>query len=121
MLTPSRNVQVHLAVQPVDFRKAIDGLCGLVRNHLEGDPLSGHVFVFHNRTRTALKLLFWDQGGYVLVHKRLARGRFRIPPATGSKVRLTNAELAALLEGIDLSRARRLPRWNPPETGVKAV
>ena len=121
MLTPSRNVQVHLALEPVDFRNAIDGLCGLVRNRLASDPLVGHVWVFHNRTRSALKLLFWDQGGYVLVHKRLARGRFRVPKGTGDRVRLSNAELVALLEGIDLSKARRLPRWNPPETGVKAL
>lgn len=121
MLTPSRNVQVHLAVEPVDFRNAIDGLCGLVRNRFAGDPLAGHVWVFHNRTRTALKLLFWDQGGYVLLHKRLAKGRFRVPPAEGDRVRLSNAELAALLEGIDLSQARRLPRWNPPEAKVKGV
>ena len=121
MLNPTRNVQVHLAVQAVDFRNAIDGLCGVVRNRLAGDPLSGHVWVFHNRTRTALKLLFWDQGGYVLVHKRLAKGRFRVPEATGDRVRLTNAELVALLEGIDLSRARRLPRWNPPEIAVKSM
>lgn len=121
MLTPSRNVQVHLAVEPVDFRNAIDGLCGIVRNRFDGDPLGGHVWVFHNRARTALKLLFWDQGGYVLVHKRLARGRFRVPAAEGERLRLTNAELAALLEGIDLARARRLPRWNPPETSVNGV
>lgn len=121
MLTPTRNVQVHLAVEPVDFRNAIDGLCGLVRNRFDGDPLAGHVWVFHNRARTALKLLFWDQGGYVLVHKRLAKGRFRVPQGTGDRVRLTHAELGALLEGIDLSRARRLPRWNPSETAVKSL
>jgi transposase len=121
VLTPSRNVQVHLAVEPVDFRNAIDGLCGMIRNRLDGDPLAGHVWVFHNRKRTALKLIFWDQGGYVLVHKRLAKGRFRVPQVTGARLRLTHAELIALLEGIDLSRARRLPRWNPPETGVKAL
>lgn len=117
MLIP-RPVRVHLAVEPVDFRNAIDGLAGLVQSRLGENPLCGHVFVFHNRARTALKLLFWDHGGFVLVHKRLERGRFRIPSGDGVSVRMTPAELAALLEGIDVRGARRLPRWNPPETLV---
>jgi transposase len=90
------------------------GLCGIVRNHLEGDPLE-NVWVFHNKRRTDLKILWFDQGGFVLAHKKLARGRFRLPAAEGRQVRMTAAELAALLEGIDLSGCRRLPRWNPPE------
>lgn len=93
----------------------------MIRNRFGGDPLAGHVWVFHNQTRTALKLIFWDQGGYVLLHKRLAKGRFRVPEAKGDRVRLTHAELVALLEGIDLARARRLPRWNPPATSVRAL
>lgn len=112
---------MHLATAPVDFRNAIDGLCGLVRNQFDGDPLAGHVWVFHNRSRTALKLLFWDQGGYVLVHKRLSKGRFRVPTSTADRLRMSHAELMALLEGIDLARARRLPRWNPPETPVNTT
>ena len=109
----SPGVRVHLAVEPVDLRKSIDGLEALVRLKLASDPLSGHVFVFHNRSKTSVKLLFWDTGGYVLVYKRLERGRFRMPAGEGERVLMTHAELAALLEGIDLSRARRLPRWNP--------
>jgi transposase len=109
----SPGVRVHLAVEPIDFRNSIDGLEAAVRARLEDNPLSGQVFVFHNRTRTALKLLFWDHGGFVLVYKRLERGRFRLPATSGVKVPLSHAELAALLEGIDLSRAKRLIRWNP--------
>ena len=113
MLNPV-GCRIHLAVQPVDFRNSIDGLCGVVRRVLEADPLSGHVWVFHNKARTALKLLFFDHGGFVLVYKRLERGRFRLPPSTeGKQLRMTPAELSALLEGIDLTRARRLPRWSP--------
>jgi transposase len=106
--------RIHLALQPVDFRKSIDGLCGVVRGVLEDDPVSGHVWVFHNRKRTALKLLFFDHGGFVMVYKRLERGRFRLPQeAEGKELRMSPAELSALLEGIDLSRARRLKRWRP--------
>ena len=114
MLNPV-GVRIHIAREHVDFRKSIDGLSGVVRTILQADPLSGHVFVFHNRRRTALKLLYWNQGGYCLLYKRLARGRFRVPtldPGAHSAA-MTPAELASLMEGIDLSRARRLKRWNP--------
>lgn len=112
MLTIPHGVRIHLATSPVDFRKGHDGLGGVVRQ-LEGDPLK-HVWVFHNRRRTALKLLWFEHGGYVLAHKKLARGQFVLPAVDGEgKTVMTPAELAALLEGIDLSRCRRLPRWNP--------
>lgn len=113
MLTLAPRIQVHLATEPVNFHRSHAGLCGVVREHLGEEPLSG-VWVFFNRSRTDLKILWFEHGGFVVAHKKLAQGRFRIPPVTGREVRLTGAELAALLEGIDLSRARRLPRWNPP-------
>lgn len=112
MLTLPSSVRIHLASQAVDFRKGHQGLCGVVRNELQGDPVH-HVWVFYNARRTDLKVLWFEHGGYVLAHKKLARGRFRVPEAEGQVVRMTAAELAAVLEGIDLSRCRRLPRWNP--------
>lgn len=115
MLTFPGFVRIHLAARPVDFRKGHHGLCGVVRNQLEGDPLH-HVWVFYNARRTDLKVLWFDHGGFILAHKKLARGRFRVPEAEAREVRLTAAELAAMLEGIDLARCRRLPRWNPPGT-----
>ena len=116
MLSVPSTVRIHLASEPVDFRKGHHGLCGVVRNHLDGDPLN-HLWVFYNRRRTALKLLWWDHGGFILAHKKLARGRLRLPGSIdGKTVTMSSAELAALLEGIDLSRCRRLPRWNPPRT-----
>ena len=115
MLSFGDRARIFVAAQPVDFRKGHHGLVGVVNNHLDGDPLDG-VWVFYNRRRTDLKLLWWSPGGFVLAHKKLPRGRFRLPDAEGSRARMSAAELAALLEGIDLSRCRRLPRWNPPET-----
>ena len=115
VLTFSGAVQIHLAARAVDFRKGHFGLCGVVSNVLRGDP-ARHVWVFYNQRRTELKVLWWDHGGFVLAHKKLARGRFRVPVADGERVRMTQAELAALLEGIDLSGCRRLPRWNPAAT-----
>lgn len=116
MLIPA-GARIHLAREHADFRKSIDGLCGLVRTVLDQDPSSGHLFIFHNRRRTALKLLWWYEGGYCMLYKRLARGRFVLPffPDDASRVRMTRAELASLLEGIDLRWARRLERWNPPK------
>jgi len=107
--------RIFLAAKHVDFRKGHFGLIGLVNNELDGDPLDG-VWVFYNRRRTDLKLLWWSHGGFLLAHKKLSRGRLVLPAADGTRVRMTAAELAALLEGIDLSKCRRLPRWNPPET-----
>jgi len=109
-------VRVFLGTEPQDFRKSIDGLAAVVLSHLKRDPMSGDVYVFHNRRRTALKVLYWDHGGFCLVYKRLERGRFRVPHlhTTRREAVVTSAEFTALFEGIDLSRARRLPRWNPP-------
>lgn len=114
--TPAR---ILVASAPVDFRKSIDGLAALVELGLGERPLSGTMFVFMNRRRNGLKLLVWHRGGFVLVYKKLELGCFRLPAADGDRVVVTPAELSAILEGIDLSHARRLPRWAPPETVAK--
>lgn len=108
MLMPTPR-KILVARQPVDLRRSIDGLAAFVERHLPEPPLSGTMFAFFNRRRNAIKLLVWDTGGFILVHKRLERGQFRVPDVDALSV----AELAAVLEGIDLSKARRLPRWNP--------
>jgi transposase len=84
------------------------------------DPLSGHLFVFHNRHFTALKILFWLDGGFCLYYKRLARGRFVLPSLEpGRTASISQAQLAALLEGLDLRQSRQLSRWNPQKsTGI---
>lgn len=110
--------RILVSTTPVDLRKSIDGLAALVELQLHERPLSGTMFVFTNRRRTALKLLVWSYGGFTLLYKKLERGRFRIPSVEGDRKTLTMAELAALMEGIDLSGARRLPRWNPTENSV---
>lgn len=108
--TPTR---ILLSTSPADFRKSIDGLASLVELHLRESPLSGTMFVFRNRRGNALKLLVWSAGGFVLVYKKLERGRFRVPSAESDRLTLTPAEVAAILEGIDLRRAQRLSRWEP--------
>ncbi len=91
------------------MRKGFEGLYALVRNRLELEPLSGHVFLFSNAQRNRLKLLFWDGSGLWVCAKRLERGRFGWPPAEQgqAKVVLSPEELALLLGGIDLATSKR--------------
>jgi len=90
------------------MRKGFDGLFGLVCDRLLQDPCSGHVFGFANRQRTRVKLLYWDGSGLWVCSKRLEKGRFRWPQAeTEAGLRLSRAELAALLEGLELKAPAR--------------
>jgi transposase len=101
--------RIYLAVGATDMRKSFEGLHGLVRDRLELEPLSGHVFLFCNGSRNRLKILFWDGNGLWVCAKRLERGRFSWPEAEAEQVRvsLSHEELALLLGGIDLTRTRR--------------
>jgi transposase len=101
--------RIYLAAGATDMRKGFEGLYGLVRDRLQLEPLSGHIFIFSNGQRNRLKLLFWDGSGLWVCAKRLEKGRFRWPePQTGeSKVALSQEELALLVGGIDLAGSRR--------------
>lgn len=110
MPVPNR---ILVALEPVDFRKQIDGLASVCESQLEEEPLDGTLFLFRNRRGTGLKGLMWTSGGFTMAYKKLERGRFLWPSGESGKVQVTRAELAALLEGLDVSKARRLSRWNP--------
>ena len=105
--------KIYLAAGATDMRKGFEGLYALVRNQLELEPLSGHVFLFSNAQRNRLKLLFWDGSGLWVCAKRLEKGRFRWPEAAGGQARvaLGHEELALLLGGIDLAQTKRR-RWH---------
>jgi transposase len=92
--------------EPVDMRKAFDGLLGLVKGVLAEDPLSGSLFVFVNRRQTYLKALYWDRTGFCLFAKRLERGRFRLPQEE-PKQELSAQVFQLLLDGIELGRRRK--------------
>jgi transposase len=112
-----RAVHVYFATEPVSLRRSFDGLSNEVRAVLRHDPLSGHVFVFLNRRKNQVKLLMWTRGGFTILHKRLERGTFTFPErVTGaaSSVSIDVHELSMLLEGIDVTRARKSQRWEPP-------
>ena len=121
MLSLPPTVRVFVATAPCDLRKQFDGIAVLVEQGLQHDPRSGHLFVVFNRRGDQVRILFWDRHGYCLFAKRLERGRFRLPwdsPAAGAAVEMESAELALILEGIDLRGAKRRARWTatPPET-----
>ena len=98
---------VYVCMEPVDFRKHIDGLAMLVEQALELDPFSEQLFVFVNRGRDKVKILYWERSGFVLWYKRLEKQRFAWPRHLGSgTVTLTGQELNWLLDGYDLSKWR---------------
>ena len=101
--------RIYLAAGATDMRKGFEGLYGLVRDQLQLEPLSGHIFIFSNVQRNRLRLLFWDGSGLWVCAKRLERGRFRWPQAEvgNSKVVLSQEELTLLVGGIDLAGSRR--------------
>lgn len=107
MLSLPGSVRIFFASEPVDFRKAHDGLVAIVRDHFHEDPFDGSVFVFLNKRRDRVKLLLWDCNGFWLLYKRLERGTFLSMPRRGARrVEISRAELSMLLEGIDLERGK---------------
>ncbi len=111
MIQIAPQMRILVAVEPVDFRKGIDGLAQLAREQLDRDPFSGSIFVFRNRRGTAVKILVYDGQGFWLCQKRLSQGRFRFWP-TGKTVRGLEAhELQVLLSGGDFEAAQAAPQW----------
>lgn len=115
MLTLPPAVRVFIAADPIDLHLSFDRLAGLVRGHLAADPLSGHLFVFFNRSRTHTKILTFDSSGFTLYYRRLERGTFQLPrvPEGATRVEVDAGTLAMILEGIDL-RAPRRTRFSLP-------
>ena len=101
MLSLSPATRVFLAVRPIDGRKSFNGLSVLVKETLQQEPTSGFLFVFLNKARNRLKLLFWDGSGLVLCTKRLEAGRFAAPSGQGQSQCLRPEELTLLIHGIE--------------------
>jgi transposase len=117
MLILPASVRLFLATQPVDMRKGFDSLANLVREHLGGDPLSGHLFIFRSRRGDRLKVLYWHDGGLCQWYKRLEVGRFGLP-TVGTSVgaaglEIQAADFALLLDGIDAAKVQRPTRYRP--------
>jgi transposase len=104
----------YLYRESADMRKSFDGLCGLVTNHLHKNPSSGDVYIFLNKPRNRIKLLRWEQGGFVLFYKRLEKGTFELPPnkeISGKSIAIDYGELAMIITGISLKNAKKRMRF----------
>ena len=133
MLSISRTTRVFLATEPTDMRKGFDGLFLMVEGVIEEDPFSGHLFVFRNRRRDRLKVLWWDRDGLAIFYKRLENGTYQFPTdatvsgkgtasnnreSASHRCEIRSDELAMLLEGIDLSSVKRRKRYQRPVEGA---
>jgi transposase len=107
------SVHVYLCLSPCDMRRSFDGLHALVRDHLQLDAFAGHLYLFANKRKDRLKILYWDRDGFAIWAKRLEEGVFAIPSGEPGSTRfeITIEELGALLGGIDLSTATRRKRY----------
>ena len=112
MLSLPPSVRIFVARGATDLRKSFDTLAALVCEAIDEDPQSGHLFVFINRRRNRVKILWWDRYGYCLLAKRLEHGQFRFYDRVGNgkgHYEVDMSDLTLLLEGIDLRRSRRRP------------
>jgi transposase len=116
VIVPPGGVRVLVASRPVDFRKGMDGLAALAKETLAQDPFSGTILVFRAKRADRVKLLFWDGTELLLVSKRLEQGAFKWPPITDGVMRLSAAQLAALIEGLDWTRVHVLRVLRPQAT-----
>jgi transposase len=116
MLSLPPTVRIWLSSRPADLRKSFDGLAALVRDGLRGDPLSGDIFVFRNKSADRIKLLLWEEDGYAIWYKRLEKGSYRFPAAADGTehVEVRAADLIMLLAGVDLASVRRSRRFHRP-------
>jgi transposase len=117
MINLPHPVRVFLRTGPTDLRKGFDALAGLVTTAFSQDPTSGHLFLFVNRRRDRLKILYWDRGdGYAIWYKRLEVGSFQIPvvPHDAVSIEMSPTQLTLILSGIDLGSARQRKRYQRP-------
>lgn len=109
-------VKVYLASQPVDFRKGPDGLVGLVRD-AGADPFNGALYVFRAKRADRVKIVWWDGTGLCLYAKRLEKAAFCWPPIGNTRVKMSYAQLLALIDGMDWKRVRTVPVNRPQSAG----
>jgi transposase len=123
MLSLPPSVRIFVATQPVDGRKGFDSLTAIVRSVFQHDPLSGHLYVFFSRRCDRVRIVYWDRSGFAMWTKRLERGRFHMAFSDGtlSVNAIEAAELGLILEGLDLTAARRRPRWEPRRPPTEIV
>ncbi|MDR3511037.1 MAG: IS66 family insertion sequence element accessory protein TnpB [Caulobacteraceae bacterium] len=113
MISLGPSVRVLVATKPVDFRKGADGLAAVAKEALGQDPFSGTVIVFRARRADRIKIIVWDGTGLVMLWKALDQGAFKWPPISDGVMRLSSAQLSALVEGLDWTRVYAPRRRRP--------
>lgn len=106
MIRLPSHTRVYLSLGSTDMRKEINGLSILVEGVMELDPFSGHLFVFCNRRKTTIKILYWDRNGFCLCQKRLEKHRFNWPESKEEVMEIGTPELSFILEGLDIRTVR---------------
>ena len=102
MLKTRRGIEIYVSTQPVDMRKAIDSIAAVVISEFEMNPQSGNLFVFFNRGRDKVKIIYWDRNGFVLHYKRMEKHRFVVPSLAGRRQWvITETQLNGLLAGLN--------------------
>ena len=115
MIALPPQIRIFLYRSPTDMRKSFNGLLGLTESALKPDPLSGSLFVFVNRRRDRVKILYWGQTGYCIWYQQLQKGTYQLPRHESldgqEAVELSRSELSLILDGIDLASVRQRPRF----------
>ena len=112
MLTLPKDCRVFVSNSVTDMRKSTNGLSALVLDEFKQSPTSCHVFVFHNRARDKVKILFWDRNGFVLYYKRLSKGRFKFTIRPDDVLEITHDQLSWLLAGLDFQLMHQFNELN---------
>ncbi len=120
MLTIPPGTQVFMAVEPVDLRRGFDGLSAAVQAVFDRNVLDGHLFLFLNRRRDRVKLLWWDRDGLAIFYKRLEAGRYELPqhPVGSKRLELSGTQMMLLLSGIELTSVKQRRRYQRPNPTV---
>jgi len=113
MFSLTSSLSFFLFARPTDMRKSFDALCGIISTQLSKNPLSCDVYIFINKTRNKIKLLYWESGGFVLYYKRLENGTLELPEAQsmGASVTITWPDLVLIIEGISLKNIHKPQRY----------
>lgn len=110
MLTLDGSVKIYLSLEPMDMRKSINGLSISVLEDLERNPQERALYIFHNRAKNKIKCLLWDRNGFILIYKRLEKGRFQFSKSlSGGVYELSHQQLLWLLAGFDFIKMTQFP------------
>jgi transposase len=111
MLSLPPSVRIFLCLEPADMRRSFDGLFMMADKIVRQEPFSGHLFVFINKRKDRVKVLYWDGDGFAIWYKRLEEGTFRFNETGGGGVEIDSSRLALILGGIDLGVAKKRKRY----------